>query len=112
MSFLAMRAHRDTMAHATVRTTEIGRLSDHAEHGFMPKDKTISAAAAGLWVATHKPARTIHLLKNVTSCYIPWNLRYKDRFTIDYLISYLRPLWLNKERRVMEIFLKYSRLMR
>jgi len=100
------------MAHATVRTTEIGRLSDHAEHGFMPKDKTISAAAAGLWVATHKPARTIHLLKNVTSCYIPWNLRYKDRFTIDYLISYLRPLWLNKERRVMEIFLKYSRLMR
>ena len=79
MSFLAMRAHSDTMAHATVRTIETGRLSDHAEHGFMPKDKTISAAAAGLWVATHKPARTILLLKNVTSCYIPYNLRYKDK---------------------------------
>ena len=55
------------MAHATVRTIEIGRLSDHAEHGFMPKDRTISTAAAGLWVATHNPARTIMLLKNVTS---------------------------------------------
>src|SRR4030066_683340 len=37
MSFLAMRAHRDTMAHATVRTIEIGRLSDHAEHGFITR---------------------------------------------------------------------------
>jgi len=55
------------MAHATVRTIEMGRLPDHAEHGFMPKDRTISAAAAGLWVATHNPARTILLLKNVTS---------------------------------------------
>jgi len=73
-----MRAHWDTMAHATVRTIEIGRLPDHAEHGFMPEDKTISAAAAGLWVATHKPARTIQLLKNFTFCYIAWNLRYKD----------------------------------
>ena len=79
MSFLAMRAHSDTMAHATVRTIEIGRLSDHAEHGFMPEDKTISAAAAGFWVATQKPARMILLLKNVTSCYIPYNLRYKDK---------------------------------
>ena len=26
------------------------------------------------------------------------------RFTIDYLISSLRPLWLNNERRVMEFF--------
>ncbi|MBN1804426.1 MAG: hypothetical protein JW837_04185 [Sedimentisphaerales bacterium] len=58
------------MAQATVRTIEIVRLPDHAEHGFMPKDRTISAAAAGLWVATHNPARTILLLKNVTSCYI------------------------------------------
>jgi hypothetical protein len=56
------------MAHATVRTIEIGRLSDHAEHGFMPKDKTISAAAAGFWVATQNPARTILLLKNVLGC--------------------------------------------
>ena len=32
-----MRAHRDTMAHATVRTIEIGRLSDHAEHGFITR---------------------------------------------------------------------------
>ena len=80
-----MRAHLYTMAHATVRTIEIGRLSDHAEHGFMPKDKTISAAAAGLWVATHKPARTILLLKNVTSRYIAWNPRYKDMFSIYYL---------------------------
>jgi len=79
MSFLAMRAHLDTMAHATVRTIEIGRLPDHAEHGLIPKGKTISAAAAGLWVATHNPARTILLLKNVTSCYITYNLRYKGR---------------------------------
>jgi hypothetical protein len=33
----------------------------------MPKGKTISTAAAGLWVATHNPARTILLLKNVIS---------------------------------------------
>jgi len=43
----------------------------------MPEDMTISAAAAGFWVATQNPARTILLLKNVTSCYIAWNLRYK-----------------------------------
>ena len=74
-----MRARHNTMAHATVRTTEMGRLPDHAEHGFIPKDKTISAAAAWLWVATHNHARTIQLLKNVTSRYIAWNLRYKDK---------------------------------
>jgi hypothetical protein len=79
MSFLAMRAHWNTMALTTVRTTEIRRLPDHAEHGFMPKDKTISAAAAGLWVATHNPARTILFLKNVTSRYIAWKVRYKDK---------------------------------
>jgi hypothetical protein len=82
MSFLVMRVHLDTMSHATVRTIEIGRLPDHAEHGFMPEGRTISAAAAGFWVATQNPARTILLLKNVTSCYIAYNLRYKDRFTI------------------------------
>jgi hypothetical protein len=79
MSFLAMRAHYDTMAHATVRTTEIGRLPDHAEHGLIPKGRTISAAAAWLWVATHNHARTKLLLKNVTSCCITGNLRYKGR---------------------------------
>ena len=59
ISFLAMRAHWDTMAHATVRTIEIERLPDQAEHGLIPKGRTISAAA-----------RTILLLKNATSCYI------------------------------------------
>jgi len=67
------------MAHATVRTIEIGRLPDHAEHGFIPKDRTISAAAAGLWVATHNPARTILLLENVTPSYIASKPIYKDR---------------------------------
>jgi hypothetical protein len=74
------------MAHATVRTIEIERLPDHAEHGFIPKDKTISAAAAVLWVATHNTARTILFLKNVTSCYIAWNLRYKDKFLVVLLV--------------------------
>jgi len=32
------------------------------------------------------------------------NIEAKSAFFIDYLISSLRPLWLNNERRVMEIF--------
>jgi hypothetical protein len=79
LSFLAMRAHWGTMAHATVRTSEIGRWPDPAEHGVIPKGKTISAAAAGLWGAPHNPARTIQLLKNVTSSYIAWKIRYKGK---------------------------------
>jgi len=67
------------MALTTVRTTEIRRLPDHAEHGFMPKCRTISAAAAGLWVATQNPARMILLLKNIIYGYIAWNVRYKDK---------------------------------
>ena len=67
------------MAHATVRTIEIGRLSDHAEHGFMPEGRAISAAAAGFWVATQNPARTIRLLKNAIYFYIAWNLKIQGQ---------------------------------